>query len=165
MGEFCMLYLTLGSSLSIVALKEEILVSVSRRLSGDSYSVTAFNTTDQLICHDSGNLTLLASERRCINNEELFNGKLDKPKINVLQNVTLPSIIMTSDCNFIIAMTEEESSNHRLALIIDFRNDTELITAATTFNSSDNLTDAVIYHRSTDQPVKSSFCHIASLEV
>ena len=34
--------------------------------------------------------------------------------------------------------------------------------AATPFNSD---TDAVVYHKPTDQPVNSAFCHITSLEV
>ena len=41
-----------------------------------------------------------------------------------------------------------------------------MITAATPFTSeASNLTDAVVYHRSTGQPVRSAFCHITSLEV
>ena len=85
----------------------------------------------------------------------------------VKTHLRLLELCITSDCNFTITSTEEESSSHsrRLALIIDYQNDTELITAATTFNSSTNLTDAVVFYRSTDQPVNSSFCHIASLEV
>ena len=72
----------------------------------------------------------------------------------------------SSDCNFSIAATEEESSNHRLALFINYQNDTEIIIAATPFNfDMSNLTDAVIYHRPTGQPVNSAFCHITSLEV
>ena len=71
-----------------------------------------------------------------------------------------------SDCNFTITATEEESSIHRLALIIDYQNDTEMITATTPFNfDTSNLTDAVVYHRSTNRPVNSAFCHITSLEV
>ena len=76
------------------------------------------------------------------------------------------SIMASSDCNFSIAATEEESSIHRLALAIDYQNDTEMITAATPLNFDiSNLTDAVVYHRPTDQPVNSAFCHITSLEV
>ena len=66
----------------------------------------------------------------------------------------------SSDCYFTITVTEEESSIRRLAPIINYQNDTETITAATS-----NLTDGVVYHRSTGQPVKSAFCHISSLEV
>ena len=75
-------------------------------------------------------------------------------------------IIVSSDCNFIITATEEESSTHRLALIINYQNDIEMITVATPINSeASNLTDAVVYHRPTGQPVNSAFCHITSLEV
>ena len=72
----------------------------------------------------------------------------------------------SSDCNFTITTTEEESSTPRLALIIIYQNDTEMITAATIFNiDTSDLTDAVVYHRPTGQPVRSAFCHISSLEV
>ena len=71
----------------------------------------------------------------------------------------------SSDCNLIITATKEPSTP-RLALIINYQNDTEMITAATPFNSeASNLTDAVVYHRPTDQPVNNVFCHITSLEV
>ena len=76
------------------------------------------------------------------------------------------SIMASSDCNFSIAATEEESSIHRLALAIDYQNDTEMITAATPFNfDKSNLTDAVVHHRPTGQSVKNAFCRISSLEV
>jgi hypothetical protein len=75
MGVFHVLcLLILVSSLSLVAHKEEILESVSRRLSGDSYTVTSSNSTVQSICRDSSNLTFLINKRRCVNNEELLNG-------------------------------------------------------------------------------------------
>ena len=72
---FVLCLLILVSLLSLAALKEQILQSVSRRLSGDSYTVSAHNSSDHLICHDGNNLTFLISERRCVKNEELFNGK------------------------------------------------------------------------------------------
>ena len=68
--------------------------------------------------------------------------------------------MISSDCYFTITATEDESSIHKLAPIINYQNDTETITAATS-----NLTDAVVYHRSTGQAVNSAFCHITSLEV
>ena len=67
-----MLYSLMFVSL-LTAFKHETLRSVSRRLSGDSYGV--YNSSELSVCHDGGNLTFLVSERRCINNEELFNGK------------------------------------------------------------------------------------------
>ena len=71
----------------------------------------------------------------------------------------------SSDCNFIITATDKESSIHRLALIINYQN-ADMITAATSFSfDTSNLTDAVVYHRPTSQPVKSTFCQIISLEV
>ena len=74
------------------------------------------------------------------------------------------SITTSSDCNFIITTIEEESSIHKLALIINYDTDSEMIVAATQDNS-ENLTDAIVYHRPTGQPVNSAFCHIISLEV
>ena len=47
-------------------------VTVNRRLNGDIY--TNFNSTDSSACSDDNNLTFLVSERRCVNNQELFNG-------------------------------------------------------------------------------------------
>ena len=40
-----------------------------------------------------------------------------------------------------------------------------MITAATPNFDTFNLTDVVVYHRPTGQPVDSAFCHITSLEV
>ena len=71
--------------------------------------------------------------------------------------------MVTSDCNFTITTTKENSSNQSLALIINYQNDIEMITVATPFNSE--VSDAVVYYRHTDQPVNSAFCHITSLEV
>ena len=68
--------------------------------------------------------------------------------------------MISSDCYFTITATEDESSIHKLAPIINYQNDTDMITTATF-----NLTDVIVYHRSTGQPVRSAFCHISSLEV
>ena len=71
---YCALFsLILVSLLNYVALKE-VLESVSRRLSGDSYFTILSNSTIESICHDGSNLTFLVNERRCAKNEELFNG-------------------------------------------------------------------------------------------
>ena len=77
--------------------------------------------------------------------------------------------VLISDCSFAIT-TNEELSIQRLALSIAHQNDSDVITAATVFNSSDiyKLTDAVIVHRDHAQSVNTineSFCHISSLEV
>ena len=140
--------------------ENSMVYSVSRRLSGDVYNtITLSNSTGHFICSGDGNLTFLVSERRCVNNEEFFNGELDMPKVN---NFTTT---MTSDCNFTITATEEESSIHRLALIINYQN-ADMITAATPFSfDTSNFTDAIVYHRPTGQPVRSAFCQIISLEV
>ena len=45
-------------------------VSVIRRVTGDIYYVTSSN---YFICHDD-DVTFLVSERRCVRNQELFNG-------------------------------------------------------------------------------------------
>ena len=56
--------------------------SVNRQLSGDSY--TAYNSPSKgSTCHDDNNLTLLVSERRCVKNEELFNGKYSMLKTSL----------------------------------------------------------------------------------
>ena len=60
---------------SFVALKDGIVLSVSRRLTGDTYTTTHNNSYVQRICRDiDSNLTFLVNERRCVENEELFNG-------------------------------------------------------------------------------------------
>ena len=168
MGVYCLpRILILVSALSSVALSEEensMVYSVNRRLNGDVYNtiITLSNSTGHFVCSDDGmgNLTFLVSERRCVNNEEFFNGELDMPKVNDFTTT------VTSDCNFTITATEEESSIHRIALIINYQNDTEMIVAATPLNfDTFNLTDAVVYHRPTGQPVRSAFCHISSLEM
>ena len=157
--------LILVSALSSVALSEEensMVYSVNRRLNGDVYNtiITVPNSTGHSVCSDDGNLTFLVSDRRCVNNEEFFNGELDMPKVNDFTTT------VTSDCNFTIIATKEDSSTHRLVLKIKYQNDTEMITAATPFSfDTSNLTDAVVYHRPTGQPVKSAFCQISSLEV
>ena len=48
-------------------------VTVNRRLNGDIY-YTNFNSTDPSACSDDNNLTFLVSERRCVKNQELFDG-------------------------------------------------------------------------------------------
>ena len=72
---------------------------------------------------------------------------------------------MISDCSFAITTNEEGLYTLRLALSIAHQNDTDVITAATFFNSSSKykLTDVVVVHR--DQLINISFCHISSLEV
>ena len=76
MGMYCLPCIILVSVLSSVVLSEEeksMVQSVNRRLSGDIYNV--FNSTVHFACSDGGNLTFLVSEKRCVNNEELFNGE------------------------------------------------------------------------------------------
>ena len=60
---------------SLVALKDGVVLSATRRLTGDTYTVAHSNSHVQRICHDS-NLTFLVNERRCVENEELFNGSI-----------------------------------------------------------------------------------------
>ena len=47
-------------------------VLVNRRSKGDIY--VNFNSTELLTCHHENNLTFLVDERRCVKNQELFNG-------------------------------------------------------------------------------------------
>ena len=81
MGVYCFPFiLILVSALSSVALSEEensMVYSVSRRPSGDIYTITLPNSTVHFVCSNDGmgNLTFLVSERRCVNNEEFFNGE------------------------------------------------------------------------------------------
>ena len=71
---YCVLFsLILVSSLNYAA-RKEVVESVSRRLSGDSYFTILSNSTVQSICRDGSNLTFLVNETRCARNEELFNG-------------------------------------------------------------------------------------------
>jgi hypothetical protein len=48
-------------------------VNVTRRVGGDMY--TYATSTIFFTCHDDNNLTFLVSEKRCVKNEELLNGK------------------------------------------------------------------------------------------
>ena len=81
MGVHCLPCIILVSALISVVLSEDeksIVYSVSRRLSGDIYNtITVSNSTVHFVCSNDGmgNLTFLVSEKRCINNEELFNGE------------------------------------------------------------------------------------------
>ena len=58
---------------SLVALKDGIVLSVTRQVTGDAYTITHNNSHVQRICRD---LTLLVNERRCVENEELFYGSI-----------------------------------------------------------------------------------------
>ena len=69
----CMLALVWLSS--IVSTTDGIVLSVSRQLTGDTYTLTHNNSHIQIICLNS-NLTFLVSERRCVESEELFNGNI-----------------------------------------------------------------------------------------
>ena len=55
---------------SLMASKENILVEVNRRLSGDIYYLNAISHS----CQDNG--SYLVSEDRCVENQEFFNGKI-----------------------------------------------------------------------------------------
>ena len=50
----------------------DVPVRVNRRISGDIY----YSNNNSLACNDDDNITFLVSERRCVKNEELFNGNL-----------------------------------------------------------------------------------------
>ena len=73
--DVCMLILVWLSN--IVALKDGIVLSVSRRLTGDTYTLRLIHNNSYVhnICLDN-NPTFLVSERRCVENEELFNGNI-----------------------------------------------------------------------------------------
>ena len=62
-------------SIACLTSEEEIPVTVSRRLSGDSYQ--HFSSSSLSLCID--NLTYLVSEDRCVEDQELFviNGNHD----------------------------------------------------------------------------------------
>ena len=55
-----------------VTCEEGIPVSVHRRQGGDSFHI--LNSSEQFVCHDDNDLTYLVHERRCVKNQELFNG-------------------------------------------------------------------------------------------
>ena len=75
MGVYSLPCIILVSALSSVTGEEEnsMVQSVNRRLSGDIYTVS--NSTVNFACSDGGNLTFLVSERRCVSNEEFFDGE------------------------------------------------------------------------------------------
>ena len=95
MGVYYSPCIILVSALISVALSKEensIVYLVSRRLSGDIYNtITVSYSTGHMVCSNdgTGNLTFLVSEKRCIDNEELFNGEWIK--VNMLMVVTLLS--------------------------------------------------------------------------
>jgi hypothetical protein len=95
------------------------------------------------------NYLMVFKEKYCYNNSEVNH------------------TIYNTGCSFAIAANEEELSHHRLALSIADQSDTNVITAATFFNSSGTLklTDAVVVHSARELSVNTSFCHISSLEV
>ena len=56
----------------IVTGEEGVPMSVSRRRGGDSFHI--LNSSEQFLCRDDNDLTYLVHERRCVKNQELFNG-------------------------------------------------------------------------------------------
>lgn len=71
--DICIAYLlTLITLPSVVSPEDEVLLSVSRRQTGDIYTI-AHNST--MVC-PADTPTFLADKRRCICNEELFKGNL-----------------------------------------------------------------------------------------
>ena len=97
MGVYCLPCIILVSALSSVALSEEeksMVHSVNRRLSGDIYNtITLPNSTCSFACSDGGNLTFVVSERRCVSNEEFFDGEQIRymQKVNMLIVITFLS--------------------------------------------------------------------------
>ena len=76
MGVCCLSCIILVSTLSSIVLSKEensIVYSVNRRLSGDIYTLS--NLTGHIVCSEDGSPTFLVSEKRCVNNEEFFNGE------------------------------------------------------------------------------------------
>ena len=69
----CMYILTLVGLSSLVSITDGVTVVelVTRRLTGDTYTITQ-NNSNLILC--SYSLTFLVNERRCVRNEELFNG-------------------------------------------------------------------------------------------
>ena len=56
---------------TLAALKDEMPLSVRRRLDGDAI----YFNSDFRVCYNDS-MTFLVNERRCVTNEELINGKL-----------------------------------------------------------------------------------------
>ena len=57
----------------------EIPAVVNRRDGGDTYYLYALENL--ALCHDDNNLTYLATEKRCVRNEDLLNDRGNKPCI------------------------------------------------------------------------------------
>ena len=53
---------------------EGIPVNVSRRQSGDIYYL--YHDKEHTICNEGNNMTYMVSERRCVSDQRLFNGKV-----------------------------------------------------------------------------------------
>ena len=66
-----MYLLTLVGLSSLISITDGVVELVTRRLTGDTYTLTQ-NNSKVILCSD--NLTFLVNERRCVRNEELFNG-------------------------------------------------------------------------------------------
>lgn len=65
------------TALRLVSSEEEMPVSIiNRRLTGDTFQYFIINSSMPTSCIESGrnNLTFLVGDKRCVNNQDLFNG-------------------------------------------------------------------------------------------
>ena len=78
-----------------IALTDEVphLATVSRRLSSDIFAY--YNSASFRIC-GGYNTTILVSDRRCITNEELFNGNKISNVINYTVKINLQTVALQS---------------------------------------------------------------------
>ena len=74
---FVLVLLTVYLSLLAASdLDEQVPVVVNRRIAFDTYR--CFNTSGIMICPSDTNTTYLVSERRCVKDQELFSGKVER---------------------------------------------------------------------------------------
>ena len=135
------------------AVGNNIIVAVNRRPSVD-IRYTCNDTDDHAHCHNwcPDNTTYLVAGKQCVNNSDLFNGKLLKDMYGVI------IIYRFLECSFAITPTGEP---HQLSLIIKTVNGTSRLQ---TINGSSAL-NATVITRSTGGQVDQSIYHISSLEV
>ena len=138
---------------SLILADGEVVEWVLRRLGGDFYKY--INNTHER-CYRQANATFLVDDGQCVGNQDLFTGNTSvffivyhKPSIAIFHWCTgcTHAIVPSSQLVAIIA-TINYSSVSILHLV----------------GNDPNLAER-FHFNGTDQPVNSSFCHIASLEV
>lgn len=149
---------------TLVCIEVAVPVKVIRRPCGDI--VRFSNSSRDVICKADMKLTTyLVDEKRCVNNQDLYNGSyIITTSMSICVHTN--TIQIHADCSFAVAPSEwiKESSILRIAVDIGHGNNKTLM--VTDESNSESLSDAVIIERVEPyQRVNSSLCHISSLEV